>query len=267
MSINISFMKKSYNSPVLIIICSFLMLATTICHAQEELPILSADRPGNTWGTEVLHWHKVSWENGFAFESSSDEGQAITLNSTIVRYGLFENMELRVGTDFLMFKEVEDEHFSPLSVAPLTIGTKIKVYDGTNILPSVGLLAEFKSPHVGTKDLLPSHLAPSTYLLFENDITDWLSVCYNAGLEWDGETAIPTTFLSLGLFFGISDDIGAFVETYNYIHPEQENQYLTGFGVSWMASHRLQLDLAGDLDFKNLGKYFSVGCGVAWMIN
>lgn len=243
-----------------------LILATVFCQAQEETTF-STDRPGNTWGTAVLSLKKVSWENGFVFESSPDGSRMMTLDNTIVRYGIFENVELRLGTDFMMFKGIQDEHYSGVSISPLTIGTKIKVYDGTNILPSIGVLAEFKSPHVGSKDLLPTHLAPSTYLIFENAITDWFSVCYNVGLEWDGETATPTTFLALGLGFSITNDIGAFVETFNYLHPEQGNQYMTEFGITWMMSPRLQFDLESDLDFKNLGKYYSIGAGVAWMIN
>lgn len=82
---------------------------------------------------------------------------------------------------------------------------------------------------------------------------------------WDGETAIPQTFLSLALWFNITDNVGAFVDAYNYLHPDG-NQYMTGFGFTWMPSRRVQLDVSCDLDFQNLGKYYSIGCGVAWMI-
>ena len=96
--------------------------------------------------------------------------------------------------------------------------------------------------------------------------TDWLGICYNVGAEWDGETASPTTYLGFGVYFGITEHIGTFVETYNYIHPEG-NQYLTQFGFTWLVSRRVQLDLAADLDFQNFGKYYSVSGGVAWLIN
>lgn len=243
-----------------------LLMAAGLCQAQDELPILTADRPGNTWGADVLSLHKVSWENGFAFESSPDGTHTTTLNSTIVRFGIFENVEVRVGTDFMMFKDGQD--FEPTyGIAPLTIGTKLKVYESSNWLPSIGLLAEFQSPHVGSKELLPSHLAPSMYVLFEHSINDWFGICYNAGLEWDGETATPQVFLSLALGFNITDNIGAYIETFNYIHPEESNQYMTEFGLTWMPSRRLQFDIECDLDFQNLGKYYAVGGGIAWMIN
>lgn len=109
-----------------------LMLLVSFGNAQEELPVLPADRPGNTWFAEVLPHHQVSWENGFGFESSPD-GPGSKFN---------------------------------FGIAPLTIGTKVRVYESHNWLPSIGLLAEFQLPYVGSKDLVPSHLAPSMYLLF-----------------------------------------------------------------------------------------------------
>ena len=115
--------------------------------------------------------------------------------------------------------------------------------------------------------MLPSHLAPSMYVIFEHNINDLFSLCYNAGLIWDGETATPQTLLGLALGFNITDDIGAFIDCYNYLHPDDGNQYMTEFGLTWMVSRRLQLDIECDLDFKNLGKYYAIGGGVAWMIN
>ena len=81
------------------------MMLVSLCQAQEELPDFPADRPGNTWFAEVLPHHKVSWENGFGFESSPDGSRTITLTSTIVRYGIFRNVELRIGTDFLLYND------------------------------------------------------------------------------------------------------------------------------------------------------------------
>lgn len=151
-------------------------------------------------------------------------------------------------------------------MAPLTIGMKTRFYEGTGYLPSVSMLVELKSPHIGTKELLPAHLAPSLHLLFEHTFTDWFGICYNVGAEWDGETATPTTYLGFGVYFDITEHIGTFVETYNYIHPEG-NQYLTQFGLTWLVSRRVQLDLSGDLDFQNLGKFYVISGGVAWLIN
>ena len=243
-----------------------LVLASTFIYAQEELPSVAPDRPGYCWNAEVTPHHKVIWDHGFSYESTSEGANTLTLSSSVLRYGLFENMELRVGTDFMMYKD-SDALERAFGINPLTIGTKLKVFDGSGILPSIGLLAELQSPHIGSKDLLPSHLAPSLYLIFENDVADWLEIYYNVGEEWDGESATPTTFLGLSLYFSFNDNWGAFVETYNYLHPEDENQYMSEFGLFWQVSRRVQLDMEADLDLKDFRNYYSVGCGVSWLIN
>lgn len=236
-----------------------------LCFAQDELPSLIPDRPGMSWGAEVTPHHNVIWDNGFGYEKSADGAQTFTLSSAMFRYGLFENMELRVGSEFLLNKE--DGNQKPaFGIAPLAIGAKIKLYEGSGILPSVGVLAELRSPHVGTKDQLPTYLAPSAYLLFEHSIGERFWLCYNAGLEWDGETAEPMTFLALAIGCYITESLGTFIENYNYLNSEG-SQHMTEIGFTWLVSRRVQLDLETDLDILNLGKYYSVGCGVSWLIN
>ena len=243
-----------------------LLLSVTLAFAQEELPSVVPERPGYTWGAEVTPLHKIIWDQGIGYESIPEGENTLTLSSTVLRYGLFENMELRVGSDFMMYNK--GEAIAPFTgFSPLTIGTKIKLYECSGILPSVGLLAEVQSPHIGSKDLLPSHLAPSMYLIFENSVTDWLSICYNAGEQWDGESAMPTAFLSLALYFSFNDQLGAFVDTYNYLNSEEGNQYMLETGLYWQVSRRVQLDLEGDFDVQNFGKYYAIGCGVSWLIN
>jgi len=240
-------------------------LCTSICHAQDELPTVVPDRPGYTDGTDVTPLHKIIWDNGFHYESMKDGASVMTLNSTIVRYGIIENVELRVGTDFLLYNFGNDTK-PTFGIAPLYFGTKIRLYESHNALPNVGIRAELQSPHIGSKELLPSHIAPSLCLLFEHIIKDRFWICYNGGLEWDGETAEPQVFLALGIGGNITESLGAFIETYNYLHSEQ-NQFMTEFGFTWMPSHRVQLDIEADLDWKNLGKHFAIGCGVSWLIN
>lgn len=240
------------------------VLSAVACHAQNDFPSLVPDRPGHSWDAQVTPHNKLILDNGFAFEKTADGTQAFTLSNTILRYGLFENMELRIGTDLLMYNEGKTEY--AFGVAPLVIGTKIKLYEGSGVLPTIGVLSELKSSHIGTKELLPSHLAPSAYLLFEHAIGERFLLCYNAGLEWDGETAAPTTFLALCLGYNITDNIGIFAESNNYLH-EDGNQYMTEFGINWLVSPRVQLDLEADLDLMDLKNYYAIGCGISWLIN
>lgn len=241
-----------------------ILLMAGFCHAQEEDFSFPTDRPGNVWGTEVLPFNHFSWENGFSFENDHVD-HVIALPNTIFRWGVFQNVELRIGTDLQLLEGLSYES-KALGVTPLTIGTKIHCWEGRGALPSVAVLAQLQSPHIGSSDLLPDHLAPAMYLIFENVVNDWFAICYNIGAEWDGVTATPTTFLGLNLGFSITDDLSTYVETFNYLHPEG-NQYLTEIGFTFTPLPRLQLDVEANFDVQNPRDYFQVGCGIAWCIN
>ena len=61
------------------------ILASGFCFAQNELPTVVPDRPGNTYGADVTHFQKLGWDNGFAFEKAAHGARTFTLNSTILR--------------------------------------------------------------------------------------------------------------------------------------------------------------------------------------
>ena len=241
-------------------------LVAGICHAQDIQPILFPDRPGALTGTDALPRFKLQWESGMEYESRTDGPRTLTINSTQLRFGLFENTEIRIGSDFMMVKDTPGAK-PQYGLAPLDIELKTKFCEQSGILPSIGFLVGLVSSHIGTRWMLPSHLSPEMHLLFENTVTDWLEICYNIGVEWDGESPTPTTFLGLGLDFNITERLGTFVESYNYLHPGEPNQYMTEFGFTWLASNRLQLDLYADLDLQNIRNFYSVSFGFCWLIN
>ena len=239
-----------------------LLLMVGLCHAQEEDVVFVPDRPGYVWGTEVLAHHKISWENGIRLDQPFDD-RVLAINSTIIRYGLFENVEVRVGADFLTG---EGYDFQGMGVSPLTIGTKIKCYEGEGLIPSVGILAEFRSPHIGSSELRPSHIAPLLYLLLEQSIGEKLSLCYNAGLEFDGEDAKPTKYLGVGVCYSFTDQLGGFVEFNNYFN-RNNRQYLPEFGMTWMITNRLQLALSAGYTYGDLRYLDNICLDLSWMIN
>ncbi len=243
-----------------------LVFVCGIARAQEEPLVISADRPGALTGPHAMPYQKVQWETGLGYESEKGGPNTFTLNTSMLRFGLFKHAEIRVSTDFLLSNDGQGNK-STFGIAPLTVGMKAQLNEGSGILPTVALLAQVQSPHIGTKDQLPPHLAPSMYFLFDHEVTNRFSIGYNIGAEWDGENAIPTTFLGLGLYFGITDRWSAFLESYNRLNARIGNSNMTEFGITWLASRRVQLDLYADLDFKRLGSYFNVACGVSWLIN
>lgn len=245
-----------------------LVFSSLCCTAQDiDQPVIISSRPGCTWGTEVLHHHKVAWENGFQYDQLPDGTKTLSLNGSILRYGLSENTEIYLGSGLHLANNGSGWNLNEIGITPLLFGTKIKCYEGKGLIPSMGVLAEFNVPKIGSKDLCPSYIAPKLYLLLEQHLFEGFNLCYNAGLKWDGERAEPTLYLAIGAWFSITERLGGYAETNNYFHSEDGSQYMTEFGLTWLASRRVQLDLSAALDFQHLMDFYAISCGVSWMLN
>lgn len=232
----------------------------TIALAQDEVDF-TADRPGVGTGTGIVGAGNVMWEAGMAYDYEGGE-KTFTFCNSLFRYGLTSNWEMRLELNGLHTWGYGD-HTTGLDA--VNLATKVRLYEGEDAVPSVALLAGLTLP-VGSKAYRPSNIAPSLTLLADHDVTDRLNIAYNAGLEWDGETAEPTTFAALCLGYQINDRLGAYVENYDYFAKGMKSQWNMDLGVNWMASSRVQLDLAGCFNLNNIKNSYGISFGVAWLI-
>ena len=235
-------------------------IVTFTAAAQDDVEF-TADRPGASTGPGTIGKGVVQLEQGVQWDGEDASG-TFTFSSTLLRYGLFDGMELRLGGDALIYN---DNGWKP-AFTGLTLGTKIKCYEGKGAIPAISLLANISIPKTGNEGFVVEHLAPSIYLLFENPVNDWLSIGYNVGAEWNGSNQYPSTFVALCLGFSITENLGCFAESYNYF-SKLGNGYFADFGFNYMVAPRVQLDLAANINVCNPKSCWAVSCGVAWQIN
>ena len=233
--------------------------------AQKEAEF-TADRPGASTGPAVVGHKVIQLEQGVQYDGDGGGG-IFTFSNTMLRYGLFPNMELRLGGDGFLYQNTNGgvEQWFP-AFSGLSLGTKIKCFEGAGAIPAVSVLADFSIPNTASKGFSVDYLAPSLYLLFENPVNDWFSIGYNLGAEWDGTLPSPTTFAALCLGFSATDNLGCFVESYNYFN-KLGNAYCIDFGLNWQVSRKVQIDIAANMDLVNPLQCWAISCGVAWQIN
>ena len=241
--------------------------------AQTEEPNISADRPGMATGTDIMPFLKVQWETGF--ESTWSGDPAFLLPTTMIRFGITRFAELRLEYDgsYYRFNDFYGHREWAYDVQPLIVGTKVKIFEGYKWVPKISLLANLAIPlkrDIGAYATV-RHVAPSLYLLFQNDVTDWFNIGYNVGAAWSGESPIPSTFLALCLGFNITDNFGAFLESYNYFtrygKRNTEVECDLDLGFTYTVHPRVQLDLYGMFNCQDPRDFYGIGLGVAWLIN
>lgn len=229
--------------------------------AQNEAEF-TADRPGVGTGTGIVGKGKAMWEAGMAYDYE-DGAKSLTFCNSLLRYGLTNNWEMRLELNGLHTWD-DSEHV--IGIDAVNLATKVRLYEGEDAVPSIALLAGLTLP-VGSEAFRPSHIAPSLTLLADHDVTDRLNIAYNAGLDWDGETAAPTTFAALCFGYQVNDRLGAYIENYDYFAKGKKTLWNMDLGLNWMASRRVQLDVAGCFNLNNIKNSYGISFGVAWLLN
>jgi hypothetical protein len=244
------------------VFCLLLFCVVALVATAQEVEF-TADRPGASTGPATVGQKVIQLEQGIQYDGVGDGYGQFTFSNTLLRYGLFDGVELRLGGDALIHHTYDK--WQP-AFAGLAVGTKIRCFEGRGAIPAISVLADFAIPGTASRGFETEYFAPSLYLLFENPVNDWLSIGYNVGAEWDGATAHSTTFLALCLGFSITDRLGCFAESHNYF-SQLGNGYCADFGFNYMVGERVQLDLAADLNLCDPKNCWAVSFGVAWQIN
>ena len=247
-----------------LLLSTFLVAYSLVAFAQESVEF-TADRPGASTGPSVVGRGVIQLEQGLQYDGDGGAG-TFTFSNTLLRYGLFDAMEIRLGGDGFLYRPETQLKGYKAAFSGISVGMKIKCFDGLGAIPAVSVLADFAVPYTASKDFNTDHLAPSLYLLFENPINNWLSIGYNLGAVWDGTLPDATTFVAVCLGFTATENLGCFVESYNYFGGHG-NVYAIDYGLNWMVGRKVQLDLAANMDLRNPAQCWSISCGVAWQIN
>lgn len=238
----------------------FISLITFYSFGQEtEKPELIGDRPDQTESAFVLPKGYFQFEDGFVNEYESSDVQNISYSSMLLRYGLFDNIELRFGTDYLKTKQ---ELFDDLSgFAPIYMGAKIHVQEEKGWIPQIAFLGHITIANTGAKDYLQKYHSSQMVLTFNHTINDKISVGYSLGVEFPSEIdyAIGTYTLVTG--FALTEKMGAFAEIYGDFSKNMYADNKINGGVTYLALPNLQLDFAGGfgLSQNSAKSYYSVG--------
>ncbi len=246
----------------IIIFVTFIVLTNTAQSQTTELPDFSADRPGMATSPYIVNSKSFQIETGFSSENDNRENylvQTFLYISSLLRYGINKNAEIRLQTDFA---NVKTDSLNTTGFNPLTIGTKLLITEGKNIIPKTSFLFNLTLPYFGEKNFKPNNFIPSFYLLMQNDINKKLNVCYNVGLEFDGKSSIPTKFIAICFGYSMTEKFSGFVENYNWFSSIERPEYFVDCGLTYMIKKNIQLDISGSLNLQNINKYYMFSFGL-----
>lgn len=246
-----------------IIIFIAILVLSLNAYAQNPPPELVTDRPDQTESAAVVPSKSVQIETGFVLENDRTNTMDLTsytLNTTLVRIGILQTLELRLGLEYMRQIEknlVNDVTSVDQGFSPLSAGFKIKISEEEGWMPAMAFLAGITLPATGDKHYRPTYSVPSMRLAFAHTLTERLSLGYNLGAEWNSDEPIPSWFYSAALGFALLPKVGVYVESYGFI-PEEGNisEHLVDAGITYLVTPNFQLDVSAGAGI-NPGAYDS----------
>ena len=220
--------------------------------SQEEVGFI-ADRPGATTGVEVMPQWRLQWETGIGYQYSELDNpitETHTLNTSLLRLGILKFAELRFQADYLYTIAGKETTYDFSDVA---IGTKISLFDGAKAIPAVSLLGNVYFTDGG-----------QIGLLFQNELTSWLSLGYEADIMWKDDPH-PILFWGACLGFQVTERFSMMAEEYNYNMFDDYENWME-LGAMYQLTHRLQVDISTDIHLNYPTRYYNIMLGVAWQI-
>lgn len=252
----------------IVIIVAIFFYTTIVLFAQNKKELVT-DRPDQTESSVTVPYKSLQIETGFLMESKVMDIHEFTdyaYNTTLLRYGLQDNFELRVGLEYLGSKNKinggsVDTTLRTDGFSPLYLGFKVLVREEDGILPEIAFLGGLNLPQTANKSFRPDYTAPSIRFSFSHTLTDMFSIGYNLGAEWDGYSADPGYFYSFVLGAAITDNIGGFVEAYGIMPEKSRAEHLVDVGITWLVTPVFQLDISGGLGLNDeaINNFISAG--------
>ena len=172
-------MKNSRHGLLLLAVVIALLCASTSWGQEGELELVT-DRPDQTESSVVVPPGFFQIEIGGTYTGS--DTRVLETPGTLVRIGVFDRVELRLGTIGWTRESVG----SASGFADSELGAKVYLWEEAGLLPETALLVAGSLP-TGAEGFTSDRVDPSFRFAFSHTVSDRVSLGYNLGAAWTTE--------------------------------------------------------------------------------
>lgn len=241
---------------------TLLLLSTTAFSQINENVAMEGDRPDQTESSALVPFKFFQLENGFVFEQINVNSSVISPYTFLLRYGLWENVELRLANAYSIERTSGLTDASGMSA--LKIGAKVHIREEQGILPKMALLAHFDLPNTGNIAFQNTQLNSYFSMAFSWTLSENIGLASNLGVGFSDSK--PEYFYSLVLGYGPTEKLGLFIETYGYpIKGSNLDARMDG-GITYKIIPSFQLDIAGGFGLTDNSIDYFYTIGLVWRL-
>ncbi len=238
-----------------------------------DVPDLVTDRPDQTESSLNVPVGSLQIESGATYTDEDEDGQhtrVFEAPSTLLRFGLSERIELRLGIKGWLWDDVSNKD----DFGDSDVGMKFYLCAESNWHPEIALLTSLTVP-TGGKGFSTERADPSFRFLFGHSLSDRFSIGYNLGAIWETDEDDNGERDSLAVFqytaavgFAVNERLGSFVELFGDVPVNAHGTPANSFdaGVTYLLRDNLQFDLSGGVGLSDAADDWFVGFGVSYRL-
>jgi hypothetical protein len=233
---------------------------------------LITDRPDQTESSATVPRKSLQIETGVVFENYSNGSSSIKnwgLGTTLFRYGLLENLELRLGTSYQV-STLKNDFASADSVqqgmGPVSAGMKVYITQEKGFWPEVAILADLTINQLAALDFRPTYNYSTLKIAASHTLNNRFGLGYNLGYAYNGTNPKGYFIYSIALGMSISERLGAYLESYGNFDPGAIPRHRFDGGFTYLISQNMQIDIAGGFGPKDTATMIYGSVGFSWRI-
>ena len=247
------------------------LLLATSAMAQQE-PDLVTDRPDQTESALVVPAWRLQIETGFSKEwvnilDEESDGR-MRYGATLLRFGLFDFMELRLGSDLLSHRYKVPAGFdrSDFGASPIGVGMKFKLVEEIGRTPDIALITSWQIPNTGSAVYSDSNWHHSFVFSFAHTLYEGWGLGYNLGYEFAGAFEHSAFKYSVVGAYSWTERWALFIEGYGAKFSELPWDFRADAGITFLLFPTFQLDFSGGAGLTNISPVAFVSVGFSWRI-
>lgn len=256
------------------ILLSLALVATTIATAQspKNEEALITDRPDATESPYTVGTGNLQLETGALFTNNGDDDfrtESTVFNTGLLRYGLNETIELRLGWDYANERiSSNGNELSDVSgFTPLLLGAKFELANENGWMPQIGLLTHLRLPFTAAEEFRPENTGIEMIFSFDHTLSDKDGIAYNLGARIADDRSLEYLY-TIAYGYSFTDKWGAYAELYGAFPENTQAYHLWDAGITYLVNNNLQLDatIGGGFQGSATDQNLLVSAGLSYRI-
>jgi hypothetical protein len=215
---------------------------------ENALGALVTDRPDATEASSTVGKGILQFETGGFYETFEENNiklEDYTFNTMLIRYGLLDNLELRLGWNFVegvttVNGNKLDNVMSGLS--PLLLGMKIDIAEENGAMPEIAIIGHVFPVFSASTDYRPEYTGIDFRLSLSHTLNDNSSLGYNIGAQWGDDSLEAAAIYTIAYGHSITSKFGMYAELYGDLPEDSSANHYWDAGVTYLVNNDLQLD-------------------------